>query len=91
MTHISRYLKISFISPSLLLKPETHLPNCWPSEAFGETQTNSGTNLFGVLALLETFGTTRMLSAPIQLAKSEKVGCWPSEPLDTLIDCVLAV
>ena len=31
------------------------------------------------------------VSAPIQLAKSDKVGCWPSEPLDTLIGCVLAV
>ena len=30
------------------------------------------------------------MSAPIQHAKSEKVGCWRSEPLDTLIGGVLA-
>ena len=32
-----------------------------------------------------------MLSARTQHAKSEKAGWWPSEPLDTLIGCVLAV
>ena len=37
-------------------------------------------------AALEASGTAWMLSAPIQLAKSENIGCWPSEPLDTLID-----
>ena len=42
-------------------------------------------------AVSEAFGTVRTASAPIQHAKSEKVGCWPSEPLDTLIGCVLAV
>ena len=36
-------------------------------------------------AALEAFGAARMLSAPIQHAKSEEVGCRPSEPLDTLI------
>ena len=41
-------------------------------------------------AALEAFGATRMLSAPIQQAKSEEVGCRLSEPLDTLIGGVLA-
>ena len=41
-------------------------------------------------AALEAFGAARTLSAPIQHAKSEKVGCWPSEPLDSLIGGVLA-
>ena len=40
---------------------------------------------------LEAFGTVWTASAPIQLTKSEKVGCQPSEPLDTLIGCVLPV
>ena len=42
-------------------------------------------------AALEAFGTAWTASAPTQHAKSENVGCWPSEPLDTLIGCVLAV
>ena len=41
-------------------------------------------------AALEAFGAAWTLSAPIQHAKSEEVGCWPSEPLDSLIDGVLA-
>ena len=41
-------------------------------------------------AALEAFGATRTFSAPIQHAKSEKVGCQLSEPLDTLIGGVLA-
>ena len=36
-------------------------------------------------AALEAFGATRTLSAPIQHAKSEEVGCRPSEPLDSVI------
>ena len=32
------------------LKAGTHRPNCWTSEAFGETQTRSGTNMFGVFS-----------------------------------------
>ena len=36
-------------------------------------------------AALEAFGTARTASAPIQPVKSEKVGCRPSEPLDSLI------
>ena len=40
---------------------------------------------------LEAFGTARMLSAPIQHVKSEKVGCRPLEPLDSLIGFVQAV
>ena len=39
-------------------------------------------------AALEAFGATWTLSALIQHVKSEKVGCWPSEPLDSLIGCV---
>ena len=41
-------------------------------------------------AALEAFGTVRTVPALIQHAKSEKVGCRPSEPLDCLIGCVLA-
>ena len=36
-------------------KPETHRANRWPSEAFGETRTSSGTNLFGVFSGLGSF------------------------------------
>ena len=36
------------------------------------------------------FQATQTLSAPIQHAKSEEVGCRPSEPLDSLIGGVLA-
>ena len=39
-------------------------------------------------AALESFRATWTLSAPIQHAKSEKVGCRLSEPLDSLIGCV---
>ena len=42
-------------------------------------------------AALEVFRTAWTASAPIQHAKSESIGCWPSEPLDTLIGCMLAV
>ena len=38
----------------------------------------------------EDFGTARTASALIQHAKSEKVGCCSSEPLDSLIGGVLA-
>ena len=41
-------------------------------------------------AALEAFVVTRTLSAPIQHAKSERVGCRLSEPLDSLIGGVLA-
>ena len=41
-------------------------------------------------AALEAFGDARTLSDPIQHAKSEEVGCGPSEPLDSLIGDVLA-
>ena len=34
-------------------------------------------------AALEAFGTVWTAPATIQLAKSENIGCWPSEPLDT--------
>ena len=42
------------------------------------------------LAVFEAFGATRTLSALIQHAKSEEMGCRPSEPLDSLIGGVLA-
>ena len=42
-------------------------------------------------AVLEAFGVARTLSAPIQHANSEKVGCQLSVPLDSLIGCMLAV
>ena len=48
-----------------------------------------GTNLFSTLAASEAFGVVWILSAPIQNAKSEEVGCRPSEPLDSLIGGVL--
>ena len=32
------------------LKAGTHRPNCWTSEAFGETRTRSATNMFGVFS-----------------------------------------
>ena len=36
-------------------------------------------------AALEAFGATWTLSDPIQHAESKEVGCWPCEPLDSLI------
>ena len=42
-------------------------------------------------AAFEAFGAARTLSALIQDAKSDKVGCRPSEPLDSLLGCVLAL
>ena len=36
--------------------PETHRANSWLSEAFLETQTSSGTNLFGVFSCVGSFG-----------------------------------
>ena len=41
-------------------------------------------------AALEAFGAAPTLSAPIQHAKSEEVGCQPSQPLDSLTGSVLA-
>ena len=40
-------------------------------------------------AALEALGATRTLSAPIQHAKSEELGCRPCKPLDSLIGGVL--
>ena len=37
------------------VKAGTHWPNRWTSETFGETQTSSGTNLFGVFSCAESF------------------------------------
>ena len=53
------------------VKAGTHWPNHWPSEAFGETRTSSGTNLCGVFSCVGSFWS----HAPIQRAKSEMVGC----------------
>ena len=69
---------------SACVKPETHRAKCWPSEVFGGTQISSGTNLFSVFICVGSFWNCVD-------RKSENVGCWPSEPLDTLIGCVLAV
>ena len=68
------------------LKTGTHRPNRWTSEAFGETQTRSGCMVCS--AASEAFRAARMLSAQIERAKSEEVGRWMSEPLDSLIGCV---
>ena len=37
------------------LKAGTHRPNRWMSEVFGETQTRSGTNMFGVFSCVGSF------------------------------------
>ena len=37
------------------LKAGTHRPKRWASETFGETQTRSGTNLFGVFSCVGSF------------------------------------
>ena len=37
------------------LKAGTHQPNLWTSEAFGETRTRSGTNMFHVFSCVESF------------------------------------
>ena len=39
-------------------------------------------------AAFEAFVTMPTASAPIQHGKSKKVGCWLSEPLDSLISCM---
>ena len=71
------------------IKPETYRTNHRPSEEFGESRTSSGTNLFGVFSCVGSFWETT--SALIQHAKSEIFDCWLSEPMGTLIGCVLAV
>ena len=60
---------------SLCVKAGTHWPNRWTSEAFGETRMRSGTNMFGVFSCTGSFRSWQTLSAPIQHAKSEEVGC----------------
>ena len=42
------YMELSF-------KAETHQPNYWTAEALGETQTRSGTNMFGVFSCVGSF------------------------------------
>ena len=37
------------------VKAGTHWPNRWTSEAFGETRTRSGTNMFGLLSSVGSF------------------------------------
>ena len=70
----------------LPLKAGTHRPNRWTSEVFG-----GGWEQICLVcsAVLEAFGAVRTLSDPIKHAKSEEVGCRPSQPLDTLIGGVL--
>ena len=41
--------------PSWGIKAGTHWPNRWTSEAFGETRTRSGTNMFGVISCIGSF------------------------------------
>ena len=76
---------------STALKVEAHWPNRWTSEVFGETRTRSGTICSVCLVALEASGAVWTASAPIQHAKSKGVGCWPTEPLDSLIGCVPTV
>ena len=81
-----KFSHLTLKTVSVSLKPGTHWPNRWTSEAFGETLTRSGTNLFGVFSCVGSFqGHMDVDVAPIQHAKSEEVGCRPSEPLDSLI------
>ena len=39
------------------VKEGTHWPNCWMSEAFGETWMRLGTNIFGVFSCVGSFGS----------------------------------
>ena len=71
------------------IKAETHRPNRWMSEAFGEIRTRSGTNMFGVFSCVRS-GAARTLSALIEHAKSEMEGSRVSKPLDSLTGCVPA-
>ena len=43
------------LASALVVKSETHRANRWPSEMFVETQTSSGTNLFGVFSCVGSF------------------------------------
>ena len=72
------------------IKAGTNQPNRWMSETFGETLVRSGTNMFGMFSCVGAFGAARASSATIQHAKSEEVGCQPSEPLESLTGGVLA-
>ena len=59
---------------TISIKHGTHWPNRWPSETFGETLDEFGDKSIHVCsALLEAFGTARMVSSQIQRAKSESV------------------
>ena len=46
---------MTFLSAIIVLKAGTHWPNRWTSEAFGETRTRSGTNMFGVFSCIGSF------------------------------------
>ena len=49
-------LKLNIVNDTVLyIKSETHRANRWPSEAFGETQTSSGTILYGVFGCIGSF------------------------------------
>lgn len=74
----------------LVLRQKTHRANLWQCEAYGETWRSSGRNFSVCSVTWEAFGVAWMSSALIQLVKSEKVSCWPSEPLESLTGFVLA-
>ena len=56
-----------------VLKAGTHQPNRWTCEAFGETGTRSGTNMFGVFSCIRGFRSCLDAVCSIQHAKSEEV------------------
>ena len=73
------------------LKAGTHWPKCWTSETFGETRTNSRTNLFGVFSCVGSFWNRA--DGIWSYSTCKVCECWRSEdwaPLDTLIGGVLA-
>ena len=74
----------------LTLKAGTHQPNRWTSEMLERLRRGRQLICSVCSAASEAFGAAQTLSDPIQHAKSEEVGCWPSEPLDTQIGGVLA-
>ena len=49
------WVSACIITPTVPVKAGTHLPNRWTSEAFGETRTRSGTNMFGVFSCVGSF------------------------------------
>ena len=89
---LHKHYKDYATNPHFLLKPEAHWANCWLPEVFGETWTSSGTNLLGVLSCTGNFwnlADSFCSDSTSEHAKSERAGCCPSEPLDSLISGVL--